>query len=154
MLVLTPFSSLLAREFMLSRLRGPETSSMYAASEQKPLSITRPISSTTLPGPSTRCWTWSGEYTRRSSPGVKSRWNSRIRCSPDPLPQQRSDIRSVFFYVDVTTARLDAISEMFASRTLSTQVGTVLPLDQVRVAHEMLAGAPHARGKIVLRVAG
>ena len=65
--------------------------------------------------------------------------------SPDPLPRQRSDIRSVFFYVDVTTARLDAISEMFASGTLSTQVGTVLPLDQVRVAHEMLA-ALHTRG--------
>ena len=74
--------------------------------------------------------------------------------SADPLRQQRSDIRSVFFYVDVTTARLNTISEMFASGTLSTQVGTVLPLEQVRVAHEMLAGAPHARGKIVLRVAG
>jgi NADPH:quinone reductase-like Zn-dependent oxidoreductase len=74
--------------------------------------------------------------------------------SPDPLPRERSDIRSVFFYVDVTTARLHTISEMFDSGTLSTQVGTVLPLEQVRIAHEMLAGAPHARGKIVLRVAG
>ncbi len=74
--------------------------------------------------------------------------------SPDPLPRQRSDIRSVFFYVDVTTARLNTISEMLDAGTLSTQVGTVLPLDQALVAHEMLAGAPHARGKIVLRVAG
>ena len=74
--------------------------------------------------------------------------------SPDPLPRQRSDIRSVFFYVDVTTARLNTISEMLHAGTLSTQVGTVLPLEQARVAHEMLAGAPHARGKIVLRVAG
>jgi len=73
--------------------------------------------------------------------------------STGPLPQQRSDVRSVFFYVDVTTARLNTISEMFASGTLATQVGTVLPLEQVRVAHEMLAGAPHARGKIVLQVA-
>jgi NADPH:quinone reductase-like Zn-dependent oxidoreductase len=72
--------------------------------------------------------------------------------STDPLPQ-RSDVRSVFFYVDVTTARLNAMSEMFESGTLSTQVGTVLPLEQVRLAHEMLAGAPHARGKIVLQVA-
>ncbi len=72
--------------------------------------------------------------------------------SPDPLPQ-RSDVRSAFFYVDVTTARLNTISEMLETGKLSTDVGTVLPLEQARTAHEMLAGAPHARGKIVLRVA-
>jgi NADPH:quinone reductase-like Zn-dependent oxidoreductase len=33
------------------------------------------------------------------------------------------------------------------------QVGTVLPLADARTAHEMLAGAPHRRGKIVLQVA-
>jgi hypothetical protein len=32
------------------------------------------------------------------------------------------------------------------------EVGTVLPLEQARVAHDMLAGAPHKRGKIVLRI--
>jgi NADPH:quinone reductase-like Zn-dependent oxidoreductase len=73
--------------------------------------------------------------------------------SADPVPT-RSDVRSVFFYVDVTTARLNKISEMFESGTLTAHVGEVLPLEQVRVAHEMLAGAPHARGKIVLRVGG
>jgi hypothetical protein len=31
-------------------------------------------------------------------------------------------------------------------------VGSRLPLDDVRTAHEMLAGAPHKRGKIVLEV--
>ena len=71
--------------------------------------------------------------------------------SPNP-PKPRPDIRSVFFYVDVTTARLNTISELFEAEKLATQVGTVLPLEQARVAHEMLAGAPHARGKIVLRV--
>jgi hypothetical protein len=29
----------------------------------------------------------------------------------------------------------------------------VLPLEEARTAHEMLAGAPHERGKIVLRMA-
>jgi hypothetical protein len=29
----------------------------------------------------------------------------------------------------------------------------VLPLEEVRMAHEMLAGAPHKRGKIVLTMA-
>ena len=36
---------------------------------------------------------------------------------------------------------------------MTSPVGTVLPLAEVRTAHEMLAGAPHKRGKIVLRVA-
>jgi NADPH:quinone reductase-like Zn-dependent oxidoreductase len=73
--------------------------------------------------------------------------------SADPVPTG-SDVRSVFFYVEVTTARLNPISEMLDAGKLSTDVGTVLPLEQACVAHEMLAGAPHARGKIVLRVAG
>jgi hypothetical protein len=30
----------------------------------------------------------------------------------------------------------------------------VLPLAEARLAHEMLAGSPHERGKIVLTVAG
>jgi NADPH:quinone reductase-like Zn-dependent oxidoreductase len=72
-----------------------------------------------------------------------------------PIPEQAAkehDVTTVFFLVDVTTARLNAISELFDNRTLVSQVGTVLPLAQVRVAHAMLAGAPHQRGKIVLKV--
>jgi hypothetical protein len=52
----------------------------------------------------------------------------------------------------VTTARLNALTEMFEHRKLFTQVGNVLPLVQVQIAHEMLGGASHERGKIVLRV--
>jgi NADPH:quinone reductase-like Zn-dependent oxidoreductase len=37
---------------------------------------------------------------------------------------------------------------------LKPRVGTVLPLDEARKAHEMLGGAPHKKGKIILRVAG
>jgi NADPH:quinone reductase-like Zn-dependent oxidoreductase len=37
---------------------------------------------------------------------------------------------------------------------LRTRVGDVLPLTDAHVAHEMLAGKPHKRGKIVLRVDG
>jgi NADPH:quinone reductase-like Zn-dependent oxidoreductase len=55
--------------------------------------------------------------------------------------------------VDVTTARLNKITEMFDSRKLVTDVGTVLPLEEARLAHEMLGGAPHKRGKIVLSIA-
>jgi NADPH:quinone reductase-like Zn-dependent oxidoreductase len=65
----------------------------------------------------------------------------------------RSDIRSVFFYAEVTTARLSAISALLDSGKVIPQVGSVLPLREVRTAHEMLAGAPHRRGKIMLEVA-
>jgi NADPH:quinone reductase-like Zn-dependent oxidoreductase len=65
----------------------------------------------------------------------------------------RSDIRSVFFYAEVTTARLSAISGLLDSGKVIPQVGSVLPLGDVRTAHEMLAGAPHRRGKIMLEVA-
>ncbi|HVY91607.1 MAG TPA: NADP-dependent oxidoreductase, partial [Bryobacteraceae bacterium] len=64
----------------------------------------------------------------------------------------RPDVRSAFFYVDVTTARLETITELLENGELTPQVGTVLPLEQVRTAHEMLAGAPHKRGKIVLQI--
>ena len=73
-----------------------------------------------------------------------------------PIPQEvarRYGKRAVFFLVDVTTSRLNAIAAMIDSGEVTPQVGTVLPLDQARRAHEMLAGAPHARGKIVLSVA-
>ena len=73
-----------------------------------------------------------------------------------PVPettQKRYGIRAAYFYVDVTTARLNKITELFDSGKLVTNVGTVLPLEEARTAHEMLAGAPHKRGKIVLRIA-
>lgn len=65
----------------------------------------------------------------------------------------RADVRSVFFYAEVTTERLSAISELLERGKVIPQVGSVVPLEQVRMAHEMLAGAPHRRGKIMLEVA-
>ena len=73
-----------------------------------------------------------------------------------PVPEtihKRYGIRAAYFYVDVTTARLNKITELFESGKLATDVGTVLPLEEARTAHEMLGGAPHKRGKIVLSVA-
>lgn len=61
-------------------------------------------------------------------------------------------IRTAYFFAQVTTARLNALTPLFDRGELEPDVGTILGLDQARVAHEMLAGAPHARGKIVLRV--
>jgi len=73
-----------------------------------------------------------------------------------PVPeasQRRYGVRAVYFYVDVTTARLNQITELFDSGKLVTDVGTVLPLEEARIAHEMLGGAPYKRGKIVLSIA-
>jgi NADPH:quinone reductase-like Zn-dependent oxidoreductase len=73
-----------------------------------------------------------------------------------PVPeaiQKQYGVRTAFFYVDVTTARLNQITELFDSGKLVTDVGTVLPLEQALTAHEMLGGATHKRGKIVLTVA-
>ena len=37
--------------------------------------------------------------------------------------------------------------KLFDSGKLVTHVGTVLPLEDARIAHEMLAGRPHRRGR-------
>src|SRR3954464_7217488 len=55
----------------------------------------------------------------------------------------RADVRTVFFYAEVTSARLNTISGLLDNRTVFPQVGSVLPLERVRAAHDMLAGAPH-----------
>jgi NADPH:quinone reductase-like Zn-dependent oxidoreductase len=73
-----------------------------------------------------------------------------------PIPEdiaRRYGSRAVFFIVDVTTVRLNKIRDLFDAGKLRADVGTVLPLDQAQAAHEMIAGAPHNRGKIVLKIA-
>jgi NADPH:quinone reductase-like Zn-dependent oxidoreductase len=73
-----------------------------------------------------------------------------------PVPeatQTRYGVRAAYFYVDVTTARLNRITELFEHAKLATEVGSVLPLEDARIAHQMLGGAPHKRGKIVLSIA-
>ncbi len=73
-----------------------------------------------------------------------------------PVPdtaQTLYGIRAAYFYVDVTTVRLNKISELFDTGKLVPHVGTVLPLEEASIAHEMLGGAPHKRGKIVLSIA-
>ncbi len=61
------------------------------------------------------------------------------------------DVQQSFFYVDVTTSRLRSLDHVFEAG-IETRVGSVLPLAEVRMAHEMLAGAPHAKGKILLEI--
>jgi NADPH:quinone reductase-like Zn-dependent oxidoreductase len=70
----------------------------------------------------------------------------------DPPAPKRAGVETIFFYADVTTDRLRRLTDLFARGGLSARVGSVLPLEQARRAHEMLAGAPHEPGKIVLRL--
>jgi NADPH:quinone reductase-like Zn-dependent oxidoreductase len=72
--------------------------------------------------------------------------------SAKPLPQ-RTGVRSVFFYAEVTTAQLSVLTKLFEKGKLSARVGSVLSLKDARTAHYMLAGAPHKPGKIVLDTA-
>jgi NADPH:quinone reductase-like Zn-dependent oxidoreductase len=97
--------------------------------------------------------TVGGETRERSYSALKPGGVLVSVVSADPIPK-RPDARSVFFYVEVTTERLSRISELFYSGRLTPRIGTLLPLNGVRTAHEMLAGAPHKRGKIVLEVNG
>jgi len=69
-------------------------------------------------------------------------------------PPNRPDVGSVFFHVDVASARLEAITALLDRGELVPMVGTVLPLEQVRAAHEMLAGAPHERWLILKSTIG
>ena len=47
---------------------------------------------------------------------------------------------------------LTKLAKLLDAGHLTTCVGDVLPLAEARLAHEMLAGKPHKRGKIVLVV--
>jgi NADPH:quinone reductase-like Zn-dependent oxidoreductase len=73
--------------------------------------------------------------------------------SPVPEAMQKSHgIRSAYFYVSVTTTRLNRLTELFDHGELATDVGSVLSLEEAHVAHEMLADRRHRRGKFVLNV--
>ncbi len=71
---------------------------------------------------------------------------------PDRDKAARHGVRGVFFLVNVTSESLTQIAELIDSGRITPGVGEVLPLAKARLAHEMLAGKPHKRGKIVLAV--
>jgi len=97
-----------------------------------------------------------GGEARMRSVGVLRRGGILVSVVSTPMPKDlgaEAGVKVVFFIVDVTTGRLNAIAELFDNNKLLPQVGTVVTLKDAQVAHLMLAGAPHARGKIVLNVA-
>ena len=70
---------------------------------------------------------------------------------PDQHEAVRHQVRAVFFLVAVTSERLTQLATLIDAGQLATGVGEVLPLTDAQLAHEMLRGRPHKRGKIVLR---
>ena len=74
-------------------------------------------------------------------------------AQPSKEKAEQHGVRAVFFLVQVTTERLIKIAELINAGQLKTEVGEVLWLDEARKGHEMLEGAPHRRGKIVIKVA-
>lgn len=72
---------------------------------------------------------------------------------PDQVKAAQRHVRGVFLLVAVASEGLIRIAELLDAGHLTTNVGEVLPLADARRAHEMLAGKPHRRGKIVLAVA-
>jgi NADPH:quinone reductase-like Zn-dependent oxidoreductase len=69
---------------------------------------------------------------------------------PDQDKAARHRVRGEFLLVTVTTAGLATIADLLDAGHLTTHVGEVLPFAEARLAHAMLDGKPHKRGKIVL----
>jgi NADPH:quinone reductase-like Zn-dependent oxidoreductase len=94
-----------------------------------------------------------GETQRRSFAVLKP--GGILVSVVSPFPEESpapAGLRTAFFLVEVTTSRLNTLTELFDSGKLMARVGTVPPLAEARRAHEMLGGASHKRGKIVLSV--
>ena len=98
--------------------------------------------------------TVGGEMLERSY-GVLKRGGILVSSAAAPSKERAEQYggQAVSFLVQVTTNRLKQIAELIAAGDLKTEVGEVLWLDEARKGHEMLEGAPHRRGKIVIKVA-
>ena len=86
-----------------------------------------------------------GGDTSMRSVGVLKPGGILVSTVSSPIPSEaaaKAGVRVVYFIVEVTTARMNKITELFDSGKLVTDVGTVLPLEKTRTAHEMLGGAP------------
>jgi NADPH:quinone reductase-like Zn-dependent oxidoreductase len=97
--------------------------------------------------------TIGGETLDRAFAGLKPGGglvSSVVRPDRDKAAQYR--VRGVCFLVTATTAGLTTLADLLEAGHLTTNVGELLPLADARLAHEMLAGKPHKRGKIVLAV--
>jgi NADPH:quinone reductase-like Zn-dependent oxidoreductase len=98
--------------------------------------------------------TVGGEALDRSY-GVLKRGGILVSAAARPSNEKAElhGVRALFFLVQVTTERLRTIADLIDAGELKTEVGEVLWLNEACLAHEMLEGAPHRRGKIVIKIA-
>ena len=68
----------------------------------------------------------------------------RLCRNPDQERATRQGVTAKFILVDVRTEPLTRIAALLDAQQLTTNIGTLLPLADVRIAHEMLEGR---RGK-------
>ncbi len=96
--------------------------------------------------------TIGGEVQRRSFSVLKPGGTLVSSVSrPDAEEARRRRVTARFFLVEVTSAALIKIAELIEAGRVKVRVGTVLPVQECRRAHEMLDGLlPHGPGKIVL----
>jgi NADPH:quinone reductase-like Zn-dependent oxidoreductase len=97
--------------------------------------------------------TVGGEVLDRSY-GLVKRGGMIVSAAAVPSREkaEQQGLRATFFMVQVTAERLRNIAELIDAGGLKTEVGEVLWLDEARQAHEMLEGAPHRRGKIIIKM--
>lgn len=69
---------------------------------------------------------------------------------PGVQPSASRGIRGEFFDVSVDTPTLSRIAALLDAGKIKPSVDDVLPFPQARLAHKMLEGKAHKRGKIVL----
>jgi NADPH:quinone reductase-like Zn-dependent oxidoreductase len=91
--------------------------------------------------------TVGGSTLQRSVAALKPGGKLVTSISTQPLPAG-----AIFFYAEVTTARLRTLTTLFDAGRITARVGSILPLSEARQAQGMLAGAPHKSGKIVLEI--
>jgi len=97
--------------------------------------------------------TVGGDTLQRCSLAAKPGGRVVSVVSTQPPPQTEG-VQFAFFYAEVTTGRLRTLTRLFETGSITARVGSVLPLAEARSAHEMLAGAPHKSGKIVVQLPG
>jgi NADPH:quinone reductase-like Zn-dependent oxidoreductase len=70
---------------------------------------------------------------------------------PNAQEAEKRSVHAGFILVDVAKPALTEIAKLVDEGKLKVEVGQVLPLDQLRVAHEMMEGMrPRPKGKLVI----
>jgi NADPH:quinone reductase-like Zn-dependent oxidoreductase len=71
---------------------------------------------------------------------------------PNKALAAEAHVQPHYFIVDVRRPVLNELGALFNDGALQANIGGVLPLAEAPLAHGMLAGRPHRRGRIVLDI--